>query len=60
MVGDADCSGVVHLDWSVGLWPTHFVEGLSERNHFLGGGVESSKFGFGGGGHDKFHDLGDR
>ncbi len=56
MVGDADCSGVVHLDWSAGLWPTHFVEGLLERNHFLGGGVESSKFGFGGGGHDKFHD----
>ncbi len=54
MVGDADCSGVVCLDWSAGLWPTHFVEGLSERNHFLGGGVESSKFDFGGRGHDKF------
>ncbi len=44
----------------MGLWPTHFVEGLSERNYFFGGGVESSKFGFGGGGHDKFQDLGDR
>jgi hypothetical protein len=33
---------------------------LSERNYFFGGGVESSKFGFGGGGHDKFQDLGDR
>ncbi len=60
MVGDADCSGVVCLDWSSGLWPTHFVESLLERNHFLDGGVESSKFGFGGGGHDKFQDLGDR
>ena len=60
MVGDADCSGVVRLDWSAGLWPTHFIEGLSERNYFFGGGVESSKFGFGGGGHDKFQDLGDR
>ncbi len=60
MVGDANCSGVVRLDWSVGLWPTHFVEGLLERNHFLGGGVESSKFGFDGGGHDKLQDLGDR
>ncbi len=33
---------------------------MSERNYFFGGGVESSKFGFGGGGHDKFQDLGDR
>ncbi len=35
-------------------------EGLSERNLCLGGGVESSKFGFSGGKHDKFHDLGYR
>ncbi len=60
MVGDANCSRIVCLDWSTGLWPTHFVEGLSERNHFLGGGVERSKFSFGGRGHDKFHDLGER
>ncbi len=31
-----------------------------ERTYFFGGGVESSKFGFGGGGHDKFQYLGDR
>ena len=42
LVGDADSSGVVHLDGSVWLWPTRFVEGLLERDHFLGGGVESS------------------
>ncbi len=59
-VGDADCRGVVRLDLSAGLWPTHFVEGLLERNYFFGGGVESSKFVFGGRGHDKFQDLGDR
>lgn len=42
------------------MWPTHFAEGFSERNNFFGGGVESSKFGSGGGGHDKFQDLGYR
>ncbi len=42
VVGDANSSGVVHLDGSVWLWPTHSIEGLSERDHFLGGGVESS------------------
>ncbi len=44
----------------MGLWPTHFVEFLSERNYFFGGSVESSEFSFGGGGHDKFQNLGDR
>ncbi len=42
------------------MWPTHFGECLLERNYFFGGGVESSKFGFSSGGHDKFQDLGDR
>jgi hypothetical protein len=32
---------------------------LSERNYFFADSVESSNFGFGGGGHDKFQDLGD-
>ena len=31
-VGNANCSGVVCLDRSAGLWPTQFVECLSERN----------------------------
>ncbi len=42
------------------LWPTHFDEGLTEGDHFLGGGVESTKFGFGGRRHDKLHYLGDQ
>ena len=36
-----------------------FDEGLTEGDHFLGSGVESAKFGFGGRRHDKFHYLGD-
>ncbi len=58
-VGDANSSGVVHLDGHAWLRPTHFNEGLTEGGHFLGGGVESAKFGFGGRRHDKFHYLGD-
>ena len=42
VVGDTNRSGVVCLDYSAVLWPTHFIEGLLERDHFLGGGVESS------------------
>ncbi len=58
-VGDANGSGVVHLGGCVWLRPTHFDEGLTEGDHFLGCGVESTKFGFGGRRHDKFHYLGD-
>ncbi len=32
----------------------HFDEGLAEGDHFLGGGVESAKFGFGNRRHDNF------
>ncbi len=42
VVDDVGSSGVVHLDGSAWLWPTRFVEGLLERDHFLGGGVEST------------------
>ncbi len=58
-VGDASGSGVVCLDGRAWLRPTHFNEGLLEGGHFLGGGVESAEFSFGGRRHDKFHYLGD-
>ncbi len=57
-VGDANGSGVVHLDGRAWLWPTHFNEGLTKGDHFLGSGIESTKFGFGGRKNDKFHYLG--
>ena len=57
-VGVANDSGVVRLDGRVWLRPTHFYEGLMEGSHILGGGVESTKFGFGSRRHDKFHYLG--
>ncbi len=57
-VGDANGSGVVHLDGHAWLRPTHFDESLMEGGHFLGGGVESTEFSFGGRRHDKFHHLG--
>ncbi len=58
-VGDANGSGVVRLDGRAWLQPTHFDESLTEGGHFLGCGVESAKFGFGGQRHDKLHYLGD-
>ncbi len=51
-VGDANGSGVVHLDGRALLRPTHFDEGLTEGEIFHGGGVESAEFGFGGRRHD--------
>jgi hypothetical protein len=58
-VGDANGSGVVHLDGHAWLRPTHFDESLMEGDHFLGCGVESAGFGFGSRRHDKLHYLGD-
>ncbi len=58
-VGDANGSGLVHLDGCAWLRPTHFDEGLMEGGHFLGCGVESAKFSFDGRRHDKFCYLGD-
>ena len=58
-VGDANGSGVVHLVGLAWLQPTYFDEGLTEGDHFLGGGVVSAEFSFGGRRHDKFHYLGD-
>ncbi len=58
-VGDANSSRVVCLDGPAWFQPTHFDEGLTEGGHFLGGGVESAKFSFGGRRHDKLHYLGD-
>jgi hypothetical protein len=58
-VGDTNGSGFVYLDAGAWLRPTHFDESLMDGDHFLGGGVESPKFSFGGRRHDKFHYLGD-
>jgi hypothetical protein len=59
-VGDTNGSGVVPLDGHAWLQPTHFNESLKEGDHFLGCGVESAKFSFGGRRHDKLHYLGDQ
>jgi hypothetical protein len=59
-VGDTNGSRVVHLDGRAWLRPTHFDEGLMEGGHFLGCGVENTKFGFGGRRHNKLHYLGDQ
>ncbi len=58
-VGDTNGSKFVHLDECAWLQPTHFDESLMEGDHFLGCGVESAEFGFGGRRHDKLHYLGD-
>ncbi len=58
-VGDANGSGVICLDGRAWLQPTYFDEGLKEGDHFLGNGVESTEFSFGGRRHDKFYYLGD-
>ena len=39
--------------------PSHFVECLSEMNHFFGGDEECTEFSFRRGGKDEFQDLGD-
>ncbi len=41
-VGDVNGSGVVCLDGSAWLRPTHLDESLTEGGHFLGCGVESA------------------
>jgi hypothetical protein len=41
-VGDANGSGVVSLDGSAWLRPTHLNESLMEGGHFLGCGVMSA------------------
>ncbi len=41
-IGDANGSGVICFDGCAWLWPTHFDEGLTEGDHFLGCGVESA------------------
>ncbi len=48
------------MDGCAWLRPTHFDEGLTEGDHFLGCGVESAEFGFGGRRHEKLYYLGDQ
>ncbi len=52
-VGDANDSGVVHLDERA------WLRGLMGGDYFLGCGVESAEFSFGSRSHDKLHYLGD-
>ena len=40
------------------MWPTHFNEGVAERDHFFGADIETSKFGFCCRGSNKLDDLG--
>ena len=40
-VGDAQGCGVVCLDGGLGLWPTHFDEGLLQGGHFFGADDEA-------------------
>ncbi len=47
------------MDRRAWMRPTNFDKVLMEGDHFLGGGVESTEFGFGGRRHDKFHYLED-
>jgi hypothetical protein len=58
-VGDANGSGVVHLDGHAWLQLTHLDGSLTEGDHFLCCGVESIEFGFNGRRHDILHYLGD-
>ncbi len=58
-VGDVNSSGFVCLEGRAWLRPTHFDQDLTEGEHFLGGGVESAEFSFGGRRHAKVHYLSD-
>ena len=46
-VGHADRCGVVALDGSGGLGPSHFGEGLTEGGRFFGYKEDAAKFCFG-------------
>ena len=59
VVDDSGSGGVVSLDRGRRLGPSHFDQCLTDRDHFLGGDLETTKFGFSGGGHDKLDHLGD-
>ena len=47
VVYEACCGRIVCLDWGFRLGPSHFVEGITEGNHFSGRVVEGCEFGFG-------------
>ena len=49
VVGDANGRGVVGLDWRFGLWPSHFLESLAERDELFRCDEERGEFGLGGG-----------
>ena len=48
VVEETSGCGVVGLDWSLRLGPTHFFEGCTKGDEFPGGNVECRKFSFGG------------
>ena len=60
VVGDhAESSAVVCLDRCGGLLVPHLYQELSHGYRFAGVDVESTEFGLGGTGHDRFEDFGD-
>ena len=59
VVDDSVSSGVVSLDRGGRLGPSHFDQCLTERDHFIGGDFDATKFSFRGGGHDKLDNLDD-
>jgi len=60
VVGDhAESSAVVSLDRCGGLLVSHLFQELLHGYRFAGVDVESTKFGLGGTGHDRFEDFGD-
>ena len=59
VVDEAIRGGVVGLDRGARLVVTHFSERHSDGDGCAGVQVKSSQFGFGGGGHDIFDNLGD-
>ena len=56
---EARCCGVVSLNGRTGLRPSHLVEGIAKGDHFPGCGVQGCELCLGGGGQDKFDDVGD-
>ena len=58
VVEDAVSGGGVSLDRVWRLGPSHFYQLLTERDPFICGDVQATKFGFSGGDRDKLDNLG--
>ncbi len=57
-VGNTDGGGVISLDRSFRLWPSHSDEGLPVGNHFSCGDKKGCKFWFSSWSHNELDDLG--